>query len=82
MRTAVKSIRLTHPVCDQLQREAERNRTTTTDIVRIAVAEYFDRRQTEAALLALEQRLAQRLDAQHNTLHAGLEKILSLAVPA
>ena len=82
MRTAVKSIRLTHPVCDQLEREAERKRTTTTDIVRIAVAEYFDHRQTEAALLALEQRLAQRLDAQHHTLHAGLEKILSLAVPA
>lgn len=82
MRTAVKSFRLTHPVCELLEREAEKKNTTTTDIVRIAVAEYFDHRQTEAALLALEQRLAQRLDAQHHTLHAGLEKILSLAVPA
>ncbi len=82
MRTAVKSFRLTHPICEQLEREAERKHTTTTDIIRIAVAEYFDCRQNEAALLALEQRLAKRLDAQHHTLHAGLEKILSLAVPA
>lgn len=82
MRTVVRTFRLTQTVSDQLAREAERGRTTSADVVRTAIAEYFEHWQTEAALLALEQRLNQRLDVQNKTLNTGLEKILSLAVPA
>jgi hypothetical protein len=82
MRTAVRTYRLTHPVLDQLAREAERRKTHQAEIVREALSQYFEHRQLEAVLLGVEQRLAQRLDAQQQTLHHGLEKILSLAVPA
>ena len=49
--------------------------------VRKALAEYFDNRQKEAALLALEARLTARLDAHSQHLSTGLQKILSLAEP-
>jgi hypothetical protein len=82
MRTAVRTFRLTHPVIDLLAKDAERRQVNQADIVREALAKYFEGRQLEAALLGIEQRLAQRLDMQQQTLHQGLDKILSLAVPA
>lgn len=82
MRTAVRTFRLTNPVLDLLAKEAERRKTHQAEIVREALSQYFEHRQLETALLGIEQRLAQRLESQQQTLHHGLEKILSLAVPA
>jgi hypothetical protein len=81
MRTTVRTIRFTHSLADQITREAERQKTTAADIVRTALSEYFEHRQTEAAMLGLEQRLVARLDAHGQHLSAGLQKILSLAEP-
>lgn len=81
MRTAVRTFRLTHTVIDQLAQEAERRNSTLVDIVRIAITEYFEHRQTEAALLSLEQRLYARIDAHTQRLSTDLQKILSLAQP-
>jgi len=82
MRTTTRNIRLTHAILDLIDKEAERRKCGQADIIREALARYFEGRQVEAALLGIEQRLAQRLDTQQQTLHHGLEKILSLAVPA
>ncbi len=79
MRTAVCTYRLTHGTVDQLAKEAERRRSTSVDIVRIAIAEYFQHRQMEAALLGLEQRMINRFDAHNRQLSAALEKIFALA---
>jgi hypothetical protein len=77
----VRTFRFNHAIVDQIGREAERQKTTGADIVRLALAQYFEHRQTEATLLGLEQRLTARLDAQGQHLSAGLQKILSLAEP-
>lgn len=82
MGTKIQSLRLTYAVADQLAREAERERTTVADIMRVAIAQYFDRRQHEAALLGLEHRLASRLDAHTHHISSGLAKILAMAEPA
>ena len=82
MNTTVRTFRLTYATCDLLAKEAERRHSTQADIAREALSFYFDHRKLETALLGIEQRLTQRLDAQQQTLHHGLEKILSLAVPA
>lgn len=82
MRTTVKSIRLPHSLADQIAREAEKRNCTLADVTRDALSEYFERRQAEAMLLGLEQRINTRIDAQTRHLDDGLKKILSLAVPA
>jgi hypothetical protein len=79
--SAVRTFRFSHALVEQLAREAERQKSTAADIVRTALAQYFDNRQTEAALLGLENRLISRLDAHGQHLSAGLQKILSLAEP-
>jgi predicted transcriptional regulator len=79
--TAVRTFRLSHSIVEQLGREAERQKTTGADIVRLALSQYFKNQQTEATLLGLEQRLVARLDAHGQHLSAGLQKILSLAEP-
>lgn len=81
MRTAVRTFRLAHPVCDQIDREAERRRTTSADVVRLAIAEYFERKQVESALLAMERRLAERIDINAKHLADGIMEILNLATP-
>ena len=80
MRTTVKTFRFPHPLADQLAREAEKRNCTVADIVREAIAVYFERLQAEAMILALEQRLTGRIDAQTQHIDAGLQKILALAV--
>lgn len=82
MLTKIQSLRLTPSIADQLAREAERQRTTVTDIMRLAITEYLGHRQAESALLSLEQRLTTRLDAHTQHLASGLAKILSMAEPA
>jgi hypothetical protein len=79
--SAVRTFRFTHAIVDQLGREAERQKTTGADIVRLALTQYFEHRQNEAALLGLEQRITARLDAHGQHLSSGLAKILALAEP-
>jgi hypothetical protein len=81
MATSVHTFRFTLTLANQLAREAERQRSTSSDIVRTALSEYFNHRQQEAALLSMEQRLVARLDAHGQHLSSGLQKILSLAEP-
>ncbi len=81
MRTAVRTFRLTHPVCDQIDKEAERRKTTSADVVRLAISEFFQRKQVESALLGMEQRLAERIDTNAKYLAAGITEILDLATP-
>ena len=82
MRTAPRTIRFTHPVIDRLDREAKAKNCTSSDIVRLAIAQYFDAQQTESALRALEARLIERIDAHGNHLHAAIGQILELAEPS
>lgn len=81
MRTTVKTYRLTHAIADQLDREAERQRTTSADIVRTAIAQYFENQQQAAVTLSSEARILAHMDAQTKHISAGLAKILSLAEP-
>lgn len=82
MRTAVKTFRFPHQLSDQLAREAEKRNCTSADIVRDALSEFFERRQAEAMILQLEQRIGARLDSQTQQIYAILQKILALAEPA
>lgn len=81
MRTAVRTIRLTHPVCDQIDKEAERRKTSSAEIVRLALVDYFQRKQVESAFLAVEHRVNQRIDINANYLAEGIKEILDLLQP-
>jgi predicted transcriptional regulator len=81
MRTAVRSIRLTHTLNDQIEAEANRSKKPSVEIIREALTQYFEHRQVEAALLNLEQRFTARLDAHTKHISGDLQKILSLAQP-
>jgi predicted DNA-binding protein len=81
MRTAVRSIRLTHTIIDQIEAEAARTKKPNVDIIREALTQYFEHRQMEAALLNLEQRFTAKLDAHTQHISGDLQKILSLAQP-
>ena len=81
MRTAVRTFRLTHPVCELIDKEAERRRTTSADVVRLAISEFFQRKQVESALLAIEQRITARVDLNAQMLADGIKEILDLASP-
>lgn len=81
MRTAVRTFRLTHPVCDQIDKEAERRKTTSADVVRLAISEFFQRKQVESALLAVEQRITARVDLNARMLADGIREVLDLATP-
>jgi hypothetical protein len=81
MRTTTRNIRLTHTLLDLIDKEAERRKCGQADIIREALARYFEGRQIEAAMLGLEQRLGHRLDLQNQRLTDGLQKIMSLAEP-
>lgn len=81
MRTAVRTFRLTHPVCDQIDKEAERRKTTSADVVRLALSEFFQRKQVESALLGMEQRITARIDLNARALADGIKEILDLASP-
>lgn len=82
MRTTTRNIRLTYTMIDQIDREAERRKCSQVDIIREALAKYFEGRQLEAVLLGMEQRINHRLEAQNQCLNNGLQKILALAEPA
>lgn len=81
MRTAVKSIRVTHPIVDQIAIEAERLNTSFSDIVRIAIEEYFKRRQLESSLIGVEQRIIKNIENSSMTIRNEIKKILDLAEP-
>jgi len=81
MRTAVRIFRLTHPVCDQIDKEAERRKTTSADVVRLPISEFFQRKQVESALLGMEQRITARVDLNARMLADGIKEILDLATP-
>jgi hypothetical protein len=81
MRTAVRTFRLAHAVCDQIDKEAERRKTTSADVVRLAISEFFQRKQVESALLGIEQRLTARVDLNARMLADGIKEILDLATP-
>jgi len=81
MRTAVRTFRLTHPVCEQIDKEAERRKTTSADVVRLAISEFFQRKQVESALLGMEQRITARVDLNARMLADGIKEILDLATP-
>ena len=81
MRTTIKTLRLTHPMLDQLAREAEKRNTNSADIVRIAIAEYFQRKHVESAFLAAEQRITACVVENARALASGIEEILDLAQP-
>jgi len=81
VRTAVRTFRLTHPVCDQIDKEAERRKTTSADVVRLAISEFFQRKQVESALLGIEQRITARVDLNARMLADGIREILDLASP-
>jgi predicted transcriptional regulator len=49
MRTAVRSIRLTHTLIDQIEAEASRTKKQNVDVIREALTQYFSNRQVEAA---------------------------------
>jgi hypothetical protein len=81
MRTAVKTIRFTHPIADLLSKEAEKRNVTVSDIVREAISDHFEHRQAEALILALEMRIAAKIDSNTQFINSGIQKILSLAQP-
>jgi predicted transcriptional regulator len=79
MATETKTFRLSKSVCDQLAREAEKRNATAADVVRLAIADFFQRKQLEGNLLALEQRIIARIDANSLALADGIKEILDLA---
>lgn len=81
MRTAVRSIRLTHPLAEQIDKEAERRNTSSAEIVRVALSDFFQRKQVEAAFLSVEQRLRERIDLNANYLAEGIKEILDQIQP-
>jgi predicted DNA-binding protein len=81
MRTAVRSIRLTHTLIDQIEAEASRTKKPSVEIIREALTKYFEHRQMEAAMLKLEQRLTAKIDSHTQHISGDLQKILSLAQP-
>jgi hypothetical protein len=81
MTTETKTYRLSKSTCAQLEREAEKRNTTSAEIVRLAIADYFQRKQFEGNLLAMEQRILARVDANAQALADGIKEILDLAAP-
>lgn len=81
MTTETKTYRLSKSTCAQLEREAEKRNTTAAEIVRLAIADYFQRKQFEGNLLAMEQRIVARVDANARALADGIKEILDLAAP-
>lgn len=82
MRTTTRNIRLTYATLDLIDKEAARCKCNQADVIREALAKYFEGRQLEAMLLGSEQRISQRIDQQSQRLTDGLQQILTLAVPA
>lgn len=82
MRTAVRTIRLTHPICDQIDQEAERRKTSSAEIVRLALVDYFQRKQFESSFLSIEHRISERIDLNATYLAEGIKEILDQLQPA
>lgn len=82
MRTAVRTIRLTHPLCDQIDKEAERRKISSAHVVRLALVEYFQRKQFESAFTAIEHRLRERIDLNSNYLAEGIKEVLDQLQPS
>lgn len=82
MSTTARTYRLPNPVCTLLAAEAEKQKTSEAEIVRRAIAQYFETSQAEAALTALEHRVLTHVDSRTQHLAVMMQHIISLATPA
>lgn len=75
MRTTVCTVRLTHPVMDQVVREAEHRNSSQSEVIRQALEQYFARQSIEGSLMELEQRIGGRLESHEKLLLENLSRI-------
>lgn len=77
--TIAKTYRFSTGLYTLITTEAEKLKTTEADVVRLALRSYFDEKQKQDLLLALEGRLSARVDAQAQRLTMLVQQIISLA---
>lgn len=76
-----KTIRINKNICDFIDKEADAKNVSAADVIRTALADYFLAKQFQASLLAMEQRIVQRIDTTSSALADGITEILDLASP-
>ena len=76
-----KTIRINENICDFIDKEAEAKNISAADVIRNALADYFLAKQFQASLLAMEQRIVQRIESNSHALAEGIQEILDLASP-
>lgn len=81
MTTETKTIRLSRQMVAQINVESEKRNCSAADVIRLAIADYFHRKQLESSLLAIEQRITARVDQNSAALADGIKEILDLATP-
>ncbi len=80
-KTIAKTYRFSAGLHSLIVSESEQLKTTEADIVRLALRNYFDERQKQDQLSALEERIIHRLDAQSQRLVKLVQHVITLAQP-
>lgn len=76
-----KTVRLNKNICDFVDREAEAKNISSAEVIRNALSDYFLSKQFQSSLLAMEQRIIQKVDTNSRALADGIGEILDLASP-
>ena len=79
--TVAKTYRISSGVHSLIITEAEQLKTSEADVVRLALRKYFQDRQEQNRLDAVEQRITAKMDTHCQRLASLAEQILSFAQP-